>query len=110
MIDIEKQRKHSQKMIQKHNIKPLKNRSVYRSDQEKSMWDLTDQGFEPLAWTPGVKYLFYNPKKDLLVKDVEGDLFITENPSKNKIIKEIQQFPKAEVSLGEKYDPRFKDS
>jgi len=79
--------------------------SVYRSDQEKQLRNL--KGFKPLAWTPRIKHLYYNPKKQILLKDLEGDLFVWKNPSKQTIEKQVQQWPKSEVSLGEKYDSRF---
>lgn len=82
--------------------------SLYRSERVDSLWQLTDKGFKPLAWTPNVRYLFYNPKKDLLVSDIEGDLRVWENPTKDIIEREVQQYPMMEVSLGEKYDRRFK--
>lgn len=79
--------------------------SFYRSDQEKQLRNL--KGFQPLAWTPRVRHLYYNKKQNILVKDLEGDLYIWKNPSKETLEKQIQQWPKAEVSLGEKYDSRF---
>lgn len=82
--------------------------SVYRSDQEKQLRHMT--GFEHLAWTSKVRHLYYNPEKELLVKDVEGDLFVWKNPSEKTIEKQVQEWPKAEVSLGEKYDSRFNKS
>jgi len=77
----------------------------FRSDREKSLMDL--EGFEPLAWTPRVRYLLYNEEKDLLVRDIEGDLYIWKNPTDEKIEELVQEYPKMEVSLGEKYDSRF---
>jgi len=81
--------------------------SVYRSDQKKALNKLRDIGFKPMAWTPNVRYLFYNPNEEILIKDVEGDLFIYENPTQETLEEEIQNYPKAEVSIGEKYDSRF---
>lgn len=80
---------------------------VYRSDRTKTLANMRDEGFEHLAWTPNVRFLLYNPKEDLMLEDIEGDLVIWENPSDETIEEEVQEFPKAEVSVGEKYDSRF---
>lgn len=82
--------------------------SVYRSDQTEALNKLRRIGFQPLAWTPNIRHLYYHSRENIIIKDVEGDLFLIENPTDEEIEKEVQQYPKAEVSLGEKYDSRFK--
>jgi len=79
--------------------------SIYRSDQEKQLRNL--EGYKHLAWTPKIRHLYYNKQDDILVKDLEGDIYIWKNPSKETIEEQVQQWPKAEVSVGEKYDTRF---
>jgi hypothetical protein len=81
------------------------NSSPFRSDQEKKLREL--EGFKHLAWTPRIRHLYYNLEKEIMVKDVEGDFFVWKNPIKKTIEKQVQEWPKAEVSLGEKYDSRF---
>lgn len=80
----------------------------FRSDQEKTLRELED--FQHLAWTPRVRHLYYNPEQGVLVKDVEGDIFVWFFPSKDTIEEQVQDWPKAEVSLGERYDSRFPNS
>ena len=76
--------------------------------QYPSLKKLTDiEVFEPLAWTGRVRRLTYNKEADLRVSELEGDHYIWKNPTDEKIKEEIQKYPKAEVSLGEKYDSRF---
>ncbi len=95
-----------QQVIQKLglDLKP----EIYRSERVSDLWKLRDEGFEPLAWCPNVKYLFYNPKRKILIHDVEGDLYIWRNPTDETLKEQIQRYKKGHVSLGEKYDPRFK--
>ncbi|MCF7889758.1 hypothetical protein K9M78_00900 [Candidatus Bipolaricaulota bacterium] len=82
--------------------------SVYRTENKRGLIRLQEeQGFQWLAWTPNVRYLLYNPDKEILLKDVEGDIYVEENLNGETLEEEIQQYPKAEVSLGEKYDSRF---
>lgn len=88
-------------------FKDLGIKSVYRSDKTKALNKLEKIGFKPLAWTPNVRYLYYNPKIDLLIKEIEGDLFVIDKPTKEYLDKCLSHYPKAEVSLGEKYDSRF---
>jgi len=87
-----------------NQVKNLYN-SMYRSDQEKQLRDL--DGYEHLAWTPRIKHLYYNAKQEILVKDIEGDVYIWKKPSNETIEKQVQEWPKAEVATGEKYDSRF---
>jgi hypothetical protein len=84
--------------------------SVYHGEQTDSLRQLEGIGFKPLAWTPNVRYHYYNPDEDLLIKWIEGDLFLIENPTEKTIEEEIRAYPKAEVCHGEKYDSRFDDS
>lgn len=81
--------------------------SPYRSDQTKALRKLGKIGFEHLAWTPRVRHLYYNPEIDVLIKDIEGDLFYIENPTDEYLDECLSHYPKAEVSVGEKYDSRF---
>jgi len=82
--------------------------SVYRSDNKRALVDIgEEEGFSWLAWTPNVRYLLYSKEEDILLEDVEGDIYFEEDPSKETIEEYVQQYPKAEVSIGEKYDSRF---
>lgn len=64
--------------------------------------------FKPLAWSGRIRSLLYNKEKNILVREVEGDLYIWKNPTDEKIEEEIQEYPKSEVTgLGEKLDSRF---
>ena len=82
--------------------------SVYRSDNKRALVNISEEtGFSWLAWTPNVRYLLYNKEKGILLEDVEGDIYFEENPTDETLEEAIQQYPKAEVSLGEKYDSRF---
>ena len=93
-------------IVTKYNLEPLAPQ-IYRSDRVDSLWKLKNKGFEILAWTPNVRYLLFNPKKRILISDIEGDLYIYKNPTKETLENKIQKYPKGEVSLGEKYDSRF---
>jgi len=88
------------------SLEPL-TASVYRSDQTNALSKLRNKGFKPLAWTPNVRYMYYNPERNLLVKDTEGDLMIVKNPSNDYLNDCLSYYPKAEVSHGEAYDERF---
>ena len=81
--------------------------TVYRGERTESLAKLRNEGYEALAWTPNVRYLYYHPEKKLMLEDVEGDLYITKNPTDNTLEEAIQQFPMGEVASGEKYDSRF---
>ena len=82
--------------------------SVYRTDNKRALVKLREsEGFSWLAWTTNVRYLLYSREKDILLEDIEGDIYFEEDPSEETIEEAIQQYPKAEVSLGEKYDSRF---
>jgi len=87
-----------------NQVKNLYN-SMYRSDQEKQLRNL--EGYKHLAWTPRIRHLYYNPEQDILVKDLEGDVYIWKNSSDETIEKQVQEWPKAEVAVGEKFDSRF---
>lgn len=71
------------------------------------VWDLTDIGFEPLAWKEGISHLFYNPERKILVRNVEGDMTVWKDPSESTIEREVKRYSKAHVSLGEHFDRRF---
>lgn len=81
--------------------------SPYRSENTKALWSLGDLNYKPLAWTPNIRYLLYNLEDNIILEDIEGDIYIILNPTKEKINELCQQYPKGEVSLGEKYDNRF---
>ena len=82
--------------------------SVYRSDNVRALVELREfEGFSWLAWTTNVRYLLYSKKRNILLEDVEGDIYFEENPTEETIEEYVQQYPKAEVSIGEKYDSRF---
>jgi len=87
-----------------NQVKNLYN-SMYRSDQKKQLRNL--EGYKHLAWTPRIRHLYYNPEQDILVKDLEGDVYIWKNTSDETIEKQVQEWPKAEVAVGEKFDSRF---
>ena len=93
-------------IVTKYNLEPLAPQ-FYRSDRVDSLWQLKNKGFEILAWTPNVRYLLFHPKKRILISDIEGELYIYKNPTKETLENKIQEYPQAEVSLGEKYDSRF---
>jgi len=95
-----------EKVVEEHDLEPLSS-TIYRSDRVDDLWSLTDRGFEPLAWTPNVRYLFYNKDRGILVHDVEGDLYVWKDPTEETIRERVEEYPKAEVSIGEKYDSRF---
>jgi len=84
--------------------------SVYHGEQTDALTKLRKIGFKSLAWTPNVRYHYYNPEEKLLIKWIEGDLYLIENPTEITIDKEMRSYPKAEVSHGEKYDSRFDKS
>lgn len=96
-------------VVREYDLPPIAE-TPYRQNRIDDLWNLTNEGYEPLAWTPNIHYLFYNPKRDILIKDVEGDLTIWKNPSDSLIEREVKKFPKAEVSVGEKFDSRFSKS
>lgn len=81
--------------------------SVYHSEKRKALWELTDKGYEALAWTGNIRGMFYNKEKGILITETEGDIDIYVNPSEEFLKQELQEYPKGEISLGEKYDPRF---
>jgi len=93
-------------IVVEYDLQPL-SAEVFRSDRVDELWSLTDKGFKPLAWTPNVRYLLYNEERGILIHDVEGDLYIWKDPSEELIGKQVEQYPKMEVSVGEKYDSRF---
>jgi len=95
-----------EEVVEEHDLQPL-SLEVYRSDRVDDLWSLTKRGFEPLAWTPYVRYLLYNKDRGILIHDVEGDLYIWKDPTEETIRDRVQEYPKAEVSIGEKYDSRF---
>jgi len=95
-----------EEVVEEHDLQPL-SPEIYRSDRVDDLWSLTDRGFEPLAWTPNVRYLFYNKDRGILIHDVEGDLYIWKDPTEETIRERVEEYPKAEVSIGEKYDSRF---
>lgn len=82
--------------------------SPFRSDSVKALWSLKDLGFTMLAWTPNVRYMLYNSDDNILIQDTEGDIDITFNPTRKYLNERLQNYPKGEVSTGEKYDSRFK--
>ncbi len=71
--------------------------SPYRSESVDALWSLEDIGYKPLAWTPNVRYLLYNKEDNVILQDVEGDIYFYFNPSKEKIDELLQEYPKAEV-------------
>ena len=95
-----------EEVVEEHDLQPLSS-TIYRSDRVDDLWSLTDRGFEPLAWTPNVRYLLYNKEKGILIHDVEGDIYIWKDPTEEIIRERVEEYPKAEVSVGEKYDSRF---
>jgi hypothetical protein len=69
---------------------------------------LRSTGYKPIAYTPPVKYAYYNESKDLLVTATEGDIKVVENPTDDYIDDLLSYYPKAEVTgYGEKFDSRF---
>ena len=95
-----------EEVVEEHDLQPL-SVEIFRSDRVDELWSLTDRGFEPLAWTPNVRYLFYNKDRGILIHDVEGDLYIWKYPTEETIREQVEKYPKMEVSVGEKYDSRF---
>ena len=63
-------------------------------------------GYRLVAWTGRIKSLYYNPNKDIMVQEFEGDYYITKNPSDKELQKAYEKFPIAEVAV-EKWDNRF---
>ncbi len=90
------------------NLHPISKDFEYKSDFEEALWNL--EGYKPLAWSGNIRSLFYNPKKGILIEEVEGDITIYKNPSESTIENLVQTYPKGEVSLGERYDSRFERS
>jgi hypothetical protein len=82
--------------------------TIYHSELFQQIRELDN--FKALAWTPNVRQLYYNREKNLLLSNIEGDLFLYQNPDKAIIVEEVQKYPKAEVALGEKYDSRFQEA
>ncbi|OKY78791.1 MAG: hypothetical protein BTN85_1294 [Candidatus Methanohalarchaeum thermophilum] len=80
---------------------------VLHEQRQKFFQKLRENGFKHLAWTPGIRDVFYHEEKDILVVNLEGDIKIYTNNTFEDIEKEIQEYPKPEVSLGENYDRRF---
>lgn len=69
---------------------------------------LRETGYSAIAYTPPVKYAYYNEEKDILVTDTEGDIKVVENPTDDYLNETLSYYPKAEVTgTGEKYDNRF---
>jgi len=80
-------------------------RTIYDSELFNQIRQL--DGFRPLAWTPNVRQLYYDSDRQLLLSNVEGELTLWKNPDESTIEREVQKYPKPEVSLGEKFDSRF---
>jgi len=93
-------------IVDEYDLQPL-SVEIFRSDRVDELWSLTDKGFRPLAWTPNVRYLLYDEERGILIHDVEGDIYIWKDPSEELIGEQVEQYPKMEVSVGEKYDIRF---
>lgn len=86
-------------------LKNYKVFSVYHGEAVHALWDIP--GFKMLAWTHNVKYLLYDPENNILLSWIEGDIYVDRDPTPEDIDESLQYYPKAEVSLGEKYDRRF---
>lgn len=69
---------------------------------------LTDTGYRAIAFTPPVKYAYYNEEKNIVVADTEGDVKVVENPTDDYLNDMLSYYPEAEVTgYGERFDKRF---
>jgi len=84
---------------------PKKSRPAYN---RLDMTAYKEAGYYALAYRPNVHYVYYNPEKNIMVLDIEGDHYIVENPTHEQLQEQLRRYPRSKVTgTGEKYDDRF---